>query len=370
MHKRLIIFIYSLLILGLLIFGQSVNTQVVPKITPEQFSQMCTNMSEYGGYFTSENWVSNELSYLQVLEPIERLSIKGGVYIGVASNQNFTYIAAIKPDLAFIVDIRHQNRMQHLVYKIIFELAETPAEFISYLISRPLDPEIGPKVGAPINDITNYFYRTPQDQEMAKNTEEKIVDILTNKYKFDLTERDLYAINRVLQSFRIYGLNITYSGQRRSWYPTYGELLTLQENGKQLNAFNSMEDYTYLRNMHLENKIIPVTGDFGGSKALREISNYLKAHNLTVSAFYLSNVEQYLFRQRNTWTGWVINVKNLPVTDRSVFIRWIHERGWGYSRSYNNYSQTRLQWIKTFIKNYDEGRYYSYNDVKYLDYIK
>ena len=366
MRKRILAYICSLIIFLLLIFGQSVNVQVATEITPEQFSRMCTEMSEYGGRFSSENWVSNEISYLQVLEPLEELSIKGGVYIGVASNQNFTYISAIKPELAFIVDIRHQNRMQHLVYKIIFELAETPAEFISLLLSRQLDPETGPKAGASINDITNYFYKTPQDQEMAMDTEKKIVDILTNKYKFDLADRDLYAINRVLYYFRIYGLNITYTGQRRSWYPTYGELLTLQENGKQLNAFNSMEDYSYLRKMHLENKIIPVTGDFGGVKALLEISKYLKACNLTVSAFYVSNVEQYLFRG-NSWRGWVSNVKNLPVTDTSVFIRWIHEQRY---RGYGNYSQTRLQWIKTFIKNYDEGRYYSYNDVKYLDYIK
>jgi len=160
MRKRILAYICSLIIFLLLIFGQSVNVQVATEITPEQFSRMCTDMSEYGGRFSSENWVSNELSYLQVLEPIEELSIKGGVYIGVASNQNFTYISAIKPELAFIVDIRHQNRMQHLVYKIIFELAETPAEFISLLISRHLNPETGPKAGASINDITNWLHYT------------------------------------------------------------------------------------------------------------------------------------------------------------------------------------------------------------------
>ena len=115
--------------------------------------------------------------------------------------------------------------------------------------------------------------------------------------------------------------------------------------------------------MHLQNKILPVTGDFGGSGALQMISDFLKEHKLTVTAFYTSNVEQYLLQSRASWSGWIKNVKDLPITDKSVFIRWTHD-GRGYNQD------TRIQWMKTFIKNDEERKYYSYYDLTSLDYIK
>jgi hypothetical protein len=59
-----------------------------------------------------------------------------GVYLGVGPEQNFTYIAAIRPKIAFIIDIRRQNMLQHLVYKAAFEMSENRADFLSRLFSR------------------------------------------------------------------------------------------------------------------------------------------------------------------------------------------------------------------------------------------
>lgn len=344
--------------------GQAVIAQVVPEISPKEFSRLSISMSENGGYFNSDNWVSNELSYLTVLDPIKQNEVSGGAYIGVGANQNFTYISAIKPEIAFIIDIRKQNRMQHLLYKIIFELAETPAEFISFVISRPLDPRIGPKAGAPIDAIVGYFYKILPDEDFRRETEKKTIAILTKKYKYELSKDDRSSIAYILDSFKNFGLQITYNGYQRSWYPKWGELLKTNYNGKQLNPFNNMDDYRYLRNMNLENRIIPVTGNFAGTKAVRMVSDYIRDLGLTVTGYYVSNVEQYLFRNPSDWSGWVRNVKYLPLNENSVFIRWIYERG------YTSYHQTRLQWIYTFLENYDDGKYYSYDDVKYLGYIK
>ena len=52
--------------------------------------------------------------------------MKGGVYVGVGPNQNFTYIAAIRPELAFIVDIRRQNLLEHLLFKVLTEKSDEP----------------------------------------------------------------------------------------------------------------------------------------------------------------------------------------------------------------------------------------------------
>src|SRR6186997_1957877 len=67
---------------------------------------------------------------------ISDLSERGGVYIGVGPEQNFTYIAAIQPRIAFVVDIRRDNMLEHLMYKALFELSKDRADFVSRLFSR------------------------------------------------------------------------------------------------------------------------------------------------------------------------------------------------------------------------------------------
>ncbi|MCH7782244.1 hypothetical protein IID62_04190 [candidate division KSB1 bacterium] len=349
---------FTLTFCGLaLLFGSTAFSQVVPDISPVKFSEMVNSMSESGGYFRSDNWVTNEWTYLDIIEPMKKLEIEGGVYIGVASNQNFTYIANIKPDLVFFVDIRHQNKMQHLVYKILFELADTRAEWISLLFAKPLDKD-GPGKSSDINEIVAYFRSAESDRNMYEENKQKIVDILTKKYKFELDDRDLREINNVLNTFYMYNLNITYSGGWSRRHPTLGQLMQLSVGGEQKNAFNSRDDYLFLKKLQEDNKIIPLTGDFAGPKALTAVADYLNDHKLTVSAYYVSNVEQYLFRNW-VFPQWANNIKKLPLTDKSIFIRW----------SASGYRATRLQYMKNFVKNFDAGKYYSYEELNYYDYI-
>src|SRR6476619_7447165 len=64
----------------------------------------------------------------------------GGVYIGVAPDQNFTLVSALRPGIAFIVDIRHQNAVQHLMYKALIEMSKDRADFLARLFARaPLE---------------------------------------------------------------------------------------------------------------------------------------------------------------------------------------------------------------------------------------
>ena len=59
------------------------------------------------------------------------------MYLGVGPEQNFTYITAVRPRMAFILDIRRGNLQEHLLYKALFELSADRAEFLSRLFSRP-----------------------------------------------------------------------------------------------------------------------------------------------------------------------------------------------------------------------------------------
>jgi len=76
-----------------------------------------------------------------------------------------------------------------------------------------------------------------------------------------------------------------------------------------------------LKDLETKNLVLPLVGDFAGPKAIRSVGRYLKEKDpsATVSAFYLSNVEQYL-NQGGLWMAFCNNIASLPLTDLSTFI--------------------------------------------------
>ena len=108
--------------------------------------------------------------------------------------------------------------------------------------------------------------------------------------------------------------------------PDYIELMTaMDRQGEQRSYLASEENYRVVRDLERRNLIVPLAGDFGGKKALRAVGQYLKDHNAIVTAFYLSNVERYLFQgngnQNGGWTNFYDNVATLPLDASSTFIR-------------------------------------------------
>ena len=58
----------------------------------------------------------------------------------------------------------------------------------------------------------------------------------------------------------------------------------------------SDETFNTLKTLEAKNLVVPASGDFGGPKAIRTVGQYIRDHGATVTAFYVSNVEQYLFQ--------------------------------------------------------------------------
>ena len=139
------VFTVVLLVLALLspaspTIGQSFwrpQSRLEQALSAAEFSRLFRDLSEEGGYFRSDNFTSNETSYLHVVDKLRELGATGGAYIGVGPEQNFTYIAKVRPRIAFIIDIRRQALVQHLMFKAIFEMASDRAEFIS-LVQRAM----------------------------------------------------------------------------------------------------------------------------------------------------------------------------------------------------------------------------------------
>jgi hypothetical protein len=107
------------------------------RLSDQEFWKLVSDMSEPNGSFRSDNLVSNELQFQYIIPELLRTARTGRVYLGVGPEQNFTYIAALKPAMAFVIDVRRGNRDLHLLYKSLFELSADRAEFVSLLFSRP-----------------------------------------------------------------------------------------------------------------------------------------------------------------------------------------------------------------------------------------
>ena len=345
------------------------SAQSIPeRLTDDAFWQLVTEFSEPGGTFVSDNFVSNELAFQTILTDLSEGRSPGGVYIGVGPEQNFTYIAALKPKIAFIVDIRRQNMVQHLTYKTLFELSADRADFLSRLFSRPRPEDIGKQTSAVV--LLNAFQYVASDEHLYDETVREIKQRLSGR-GFKLTEADENSIGYILRAFFFGGPNLTYSGARppvRTVLPTYEELMTDSDNdGKPRSFLASEENFAAVQQMHRNNLIIPVVADFGGMTAIRAVGQYLKEHGATVSAFYVSNVEQYLF-MNDSWKAFYSNVAALPLDSKSVFIRPLINDGTGTHTS-SPLFRSGFSWdtflfpMRDLVEAFNAGKINTYYDV-------
>jgi len=343
----------------------------IESLSASEFARLVNDLSEEGGYFRSDNFTSNETSYLHIVDKLREIGATGGAYLGVGPEQNFTYIAKIRPRIAFIVDIRRQAIIQHLMYKAIFHLAPTRAEFLSILLSKPIPKDKTLKPDTPTNDLLAFFSQAPADDKTYDANLAAIRKVIEDEFKFKLSENDQTSLDFVFKSFRAEGLEISYriDGYRGNYFPTLKDIIAETDlSGKQGNFLASRDDYEFVRGMHRKNMIIPVVGDFGGKKAIASVGDYLRKNGFTVTAFYTSNVEQYLF-DGGTFAAFAENIKKLPITDKSLFIRAAAGRYPHPARIPGHRLTTILQQMTVFLKDFAAGRYQSYNDLVTTNYI-
>jgi hypothetical protein len=294
------------------------------RLSDQEFWRLTEEFSEPGGYFRSDNLLSNESWMQQVIAELLGWTQRGGAYLGVGPEQNFTYIAALKPRIVFITDIRRGNLHTQLMYKALFELAGDRADFVSRLFTRKRPDGLGSN-----STVQEIFQKldavTTGDETAYQENLRAIRGLLVEKHKLPLSKEDLAGIEYVVHSFYRFGPGIHYnssgqsSGGRGGSFVTYADLMTLtDEYGLSRGYLASEENFKTVKDLEEKNLIIPIVGNFSGPKALRAIGKYLKEHNSTVTAFYLSNVEQYLDR---AWGAFCANVATLPLDEKSTFIR-------------------------------------------------
>jgi hypothetical protein len=305
-----------------LFLGVGRSAQELPiHLTDQEFWKLVTDFSEKGGSFLSDNFVSNERSFQRSLTELKRDRETAGAYLGVGPEQNFTYIVALQPRIAFIFDIRRQNLIQHLMYKALFELSPDRAEFISRLFSRARPENLS--ATASIEDLFVAFGDVSPETELFHANLQAIKDHLIKDHGFTLTADDEASLEYVFSAFFIGGPTLAYS---RTFppgiMPSFQELMTeVDERGVHRGFLATQETYQTMRQFEMNNLLVPLVGDFAGPTAIRSVGDYLKERGTPVTAFYVSNVEQYLFRDQEGWKNFYSNVATLPLRPASVFIR-------------------------------------------------
>jgi len=341
--------------------------QIPERLSDSAFWRMVTEFSEPGGYFRSDNFVSNETSFQYVIPELLRSTRQGGVYLGVAPDQNFTYLVALRPRIAFIVDIRRQNMIHHLMYKALIEMAADRADFLAMLFARPRPTGLDATTTA--DALFAAYGGVSTDSLLVVKNLAAIGDWLTERHGFALSANDLQSLEYVYRAFATAGPDITYAfpnggGRGFGRWPSFSQLM-VETDGQGLNRSYLATDTNFriLKDLETRNLIVPIVGNFSGDKALRAIGQYLKERGTTVTAFYTSNVEQYLFQQGDDWNRFYANVGMLPLDSTSTFIRSLSNGNGFRPGSPNSRSVQLLSSIPELLKAVQDGRVLSYYDM-------
>jgi hypothetical protein len=302
------------------------TTALPAEISDKDFWRMIVDLSEPGGTYAYENFISNELQYQDVVPALKATTKPGSVYIGVGPEQNFTYTWVLQSKLAFVIDIRRQNMVEMLMYKALFDMSPNRADFVSNLFSRPRPAGLDTKT-TPAALFTAYESAKVDPNLSAKNL--AAIKAYMTRHGYELSSEDINSIDKVFDAFTRGGPSINYYfasaapvGLGPSREGTYTRMMnTTDHSGHNSSFLAAEENYLYVREMQRKNLIVPLVGDFAGPAVIRNVGRYLTEHKATVGTFYISNVETYLSDpQKQTFYE---NVATLPVDSSSMFIRHI-----------------------------------------------
>jgi hypothetical protein len=304
----------------------SAQSSLPSALSAAEAASLSQMLSEPQGPFFSDNLVSNELSFLQVLPELSAKGTTGHAYIGVGPEQNFSFMSVLKPRIAFVIDIRRNNLLLLVFYNAVFKLSPTRGAFVFRLFSREVPTGLDDLVSA--QDLMDAAaHAGPLDRTASRQHLGELMAQI-RRDQVTLTSEDINVIGHINDAFATFGPQIDYAASalgRSLGVATYGALMTqMDTSGHTLGFLADDAAYGAVRDLELRNLVVPVTGNVAGTHALRAIGDYLREHGATVSAFYISNVEDYLsgtgFRN-GEWSTFCENVAHLPLDPGAVFIR-------------------------------------------------
>jgi hypothetical protein len=262
--------------------------------------------------------------------------------------------------------------VQHLLYKALIELSENRADFLARLFSRPRPA--GLDAGTSVDSLFAAFAGVSPDSFFCNRTLAAVKERLIKDHGFALSAVELQLLEHNLDAFYQAGPDLSYNfsggGYGGRGMPTYAALMMQNDNaGVQRSYLATEAGYRTLREIEMRNLVVPLTGDFGGSKAIVTAGAWVRAHGAVASVFYTSNVEQYLF-QDGKWFAFAKNVATLPLDSTSTFIRSGRSGGGGgfggggFGGGFGGGMRaSMLQSMQALLQAVDDGHMQSYQDV-------
>jgi hypothetical protein len=321
-------------------------------------------LSEPGGYFDTDNLISNEDSYLHVLGGMRRIEVTGGAFIGVGPDQSFSYIAQVRPSIAFLMDVRRDNLIQHLWFKALFTLAETRLEYLSLMFGKALPEDPQAWVEASPEEVVAQLESGTVLEHDAGAIRGRVRETVQS-FGMGLSDEDMEMLDFIHLSFIRGGVRLKFTSYGRApnpYYPSYRDLLLSTDlTGRKGNYLAREDDYRFVRSLQLANLVVPVVGDLAGDHALKAIGDEVRAMGEVVTVFYTSNVEFYLFED-GTFERFARNVATLPRNPSSVVIRSVFRRK--HAQSQPGFLSTQLlQRIDRLVGEWEAGNLRSYFEL-------
>jgi hypothetical protein len=356
------------LILAALVSAFATSAAQVPhSLSDSAFASLVARFSEPAGFFDTDNLISNEDSYLHPISTLRRVGVTGGVYVGVGPDQNFSYIAAIRPHAAVIVDIRRDNLLEHLLFKSIFAQSRNRADYLSMLFGKQRPADTTGWGAKSVDSILAYVRRSrASDAELTRLRATAVAGARGSG--IPLTDVDVATIRRFHDAFIAEGPALRFTSYGRApsaGYPDFAQLAAERDlDGRQRSFLATEEAFQFVKSLEDRNLVIPAVGNFAGSTAFDAVARWMTSNGEKLSALYASNVEQYLVRDGG-FDAFATNLQKLPRDSRSVIIRSCFNfcRGAHPNAVRGYYSVQMTQLVDTFAALRAARRLNSYGEV-------
>jgi hypothetical protein len=321
-------FTWATLCVAALVLSSASTTRArqaaLPAAIPDaEFWRLAEDLSEPDAPTVANYVLSSDVAVpIVAREAAERVK-PGGVYLGIGHEENYSYISATRPRIAFITNAGRGTLHLHLMYKALFELAADRAELISLLFTKPR-PD-GLTAASTASDLMNAYWniRTSPEVVYRKNLQ-AIQGVLTSTHRLPLTAQDLAGIEHAYFQFYWHGPSI--NGGSPGTAPSarnlmFAELMAVRDAaGGERSYLSTEERFTVVKELHTRNLIVPLVGDLAGLKTLRAIGEFLRTRSAAVSGLYVAGIEATL-TQRGLRASYCANLATLPIDESSMFIR-------------------------------------------------
>ena len=277
-----------------------------------EFGRLIAALSAVESGPHADNFLTNEDSFTRVVGDLKPAS--GAVYLGVGPDQNFTYIAGMRPEWSFIVDHRRRNLRLHLLHKALFTIATDRVGYLAHLTARrpgplPEDPTAG--------ELVEAFQGAAFDRSRLEATR---VEVFRALRPLGVLEGDEWADLASIQE-RLAGPGMDARFLALPIYPTFGTLIrTPDRDGTPAHLLALEEHYRAVREAQRADRIVPLVGDLAGDDALPRLAEWLNKRGLKVAVVYVSDAEFFLLRD-GRFDAYLDNLERLPRADGTLIVR-------------------------------------------------